>query len=412
MRRTCFAALALCLATSALAQPAPPPVPVPSDAASDSAVAAESLPIRSPTQLQAYLRTHAGQPTPLDALAPGARERFLDGLVFGRNGLGGFDTQDLPQLTRAQGRALLALFGVERYAETLSHWAAQPRAHNPAAMIGDLERRYNQYNREFDNQHRAQRDPWPTLRSALPEAFDPAAIAQLDDAALDLLYRAVVATYALRPTSAGLDAQLQLLARLRQRGQATATQLEAAGNALLLAHRVEDARQLLAAGGSAQWPHWLRIDDPLGTRAHGPTLWSLDTDGRTLRRQRIDLRLTQLLITAGCHFATDAARAIAADPELGPAFRRHALWLTLPPGNEDLDALHAWNRTHPQTPLHPLYDVQEWPLLPREWRMPTFLLVRDGKVIAQLQGWPADDGAQRSALKAMLRGAGLLQDRP
>lgn len=40
--------------------------------------------------------------------------------------------------------------------------------------------------------------------------------------------------------------------------------------------------------------------------------------------------------------------------------------------------------------------------------MPTFFLVRDGKVVAQLQGWPADDGAQRRALKAMLQGAGLL----
>ncbi|MBB5876522.1 hypothetical protein [Xanthomonas sp. 3498] len=408
MRCACLASLTLCLATQALAQPPPPALPAQVAASGDTAVAIAGPPIRSSAQLETYLRAHAGQRTPLDALTPGARERFLDGLVFGRNGLGGFDTQDLPQLTREQGRALLALFGVERYAETLPHWATQPRVSDPAARIGDLERRYNRYHRNLDGLRHSERDPWPALRSALPEIFDRAAIAQLDDTALDLLYRAVVATYALRPTAAGLDAQLQVLAQLRRRGQASATQVDAAGNALLLAHRAEDARRVLADGGSADWPRWLRFDDRLGAAAQGPTLWSLDTDGRTLRRQRIDLRPTRILVSAGCHFAADAARAIAADPELGPVFRDHALWLSLPPGSEDMDALRAWNRAQPQTPLHPLYDVEEWRLLPREWRMPTFFLVRDGKVVAQLQGWPAEDGAQRRALKAILQDAGLL----
>ncbi|WP_228135926.1 hypothetical protein [Xanthomonas sp. NCPPB 1128] len=366
MRHACFASLALCLATHALAQP-PPPTPTAEMATSGgSAVAAEDLPIRSRAQLETYLRAHADQRTPLDALTPGARERFLDSLVFGRNGLGGFATQDLPKLTRAQGRALLALFGVERYAETLPRWATQPRVGDPAGRIGDLERRYNRYNRNLDGMGHSGRDPWPALRSALPEASDRDATARLDDDALELLYRAVVATYALRPTPAGLDAQLQVLAQLRRRGQASAEQVDAAGNALLLAHRVKEAQDLLADGGSADWPQWLRFDDRLGASAQGPTLWSLDADGRTLRRQRIDLRPPQILVTAGCHFAADAARAIAADPELGPAFRRHALWLTLPPGREDMGALRAWNRAQPQTPLHPLYDVEEWPLLPRE----------------------------------------------
>lgn len=408
MRYACFASLALCLATQALAQPSPPAPPDQVAASGDTAAATMGLPIRSSAQLKAYLRAHAGQRTPLDAFTPSARERFLNGLVFGRNGLGGFDTQDLPQLTREQGRALLALFGVERYAETLPHWATQPRVNDPAARIGDLERRYNRYHRNLDGLRHSERDPWPALRSALPEIFDRAAIAQLDDTALDLLYRAVVATYALRPTAAGLDAQLQVLAQLRRRGQASAEQVDAAGNALLLAHRVKEAQDLLADGGSADWPHWLRFDHQLGASAQGPTLWSLDADGRTLRRQRIDLQPPQILVTAGCHFAADAARAIATDPELGPVFRRHALWLALPPGNEDLDALRAWNRAQPETPLHPLYDVKEWPLLPREWRMPTFFVVRDGKVVAQLQGWPADTGAQRRALQAMLQDAGLL----
>lgn len=369
--------------------------------------AAPSPQIRSKAQLDAYLRAHAGQPTPLDALTPGARERFLDGLVFGSRGLAGFDTQDLAQLTREQGQRLLALFGAERYAETLQPWAKQARVASAEPQIGDLERRYNRYNRTLQ-QHRTATDAWHQLRSVLPEAFDRTAIARLPDDALVLLYRAIERAYAQAPTSEGLELQLQALNALRHRGLADAQQLDSAADALLLAHRYEDARQLLATGGSSDWPRWLRFEDRLEGPTSGPTLWIADASGTLLRRHPIDLRPAQILVTAGCHFSEDAARAIAADPLLGPAFQRHARWLALPPGAEDMAALRAWNQGHPQTPLHPIYDRDEWRLLP-EWDMPTFYLVRDGKVLAQLKGWPADDRAQRHRLATLLRDAGLLR---
>jgi hypothetical protein len=363
--------------------------------------------IRSKAQLDAYLRAHAGQPTPLDALTPGARERFLDGLVFGSRGLAGFDTQDLAQLTREQGRQLLALFGAERYAATLRPWAEQARAARADAQIGDLERRYNRYNRTL-KQQRPTGDAWDQLRGDLPEAFDRTAIGRLPNDALVLLYRAIERAYAQAPTSEGLELQLQALNALRHRDLADARQLDSAADALLLAHRYEDARRLLATGGSSDWPRWLRFEDRLDGPAPGPTLWVADASGTTLWRQRIDLRPAQILVTAGCHFSEDAARAIAADPVLGPAFQRHARWLALPPGAEDMAALRAWNQAHPQTPLYPIYDRDEWRILP-EWDMPTFYLVRDGKVLAQLKGWPADDRDQRRRLAALLRGAGLLR---
>lgn len=375
------------------------------DAQIGAETAASPPPIRSKAQLDAYLREHAGRPTPLDAFTPGARERFLDGLVFGSRGLAGFDTQDLAQLTREQGRRLLALFGVERYAATLQPWAEQARVAGAAPRIGDLERRYNRYNRTLQR-HRTT-DAWHQLRSDLPEALDGTAIARLPDDALALLYRAIERAYAQAPTSDGLELQLQALNGLRQRGLADARQLDSAADALLLAHRYEDARQLLATGGSSDWPRWLRFEDRLDGPASGPTLWVADASGTTLRRQRIDLRPAQILVAAGCHFSEDAARAIAADPVLGPAFQRHARWLALPPGAEDMAALRAWNQAHPQTPLYPIYDRDEWRLLP-EWEMPTFYLVRDGKVLAQLKGWPADDRDQRQQLAALLQGAGLL----
>src|SRR3546814_12173618 len=49
--------------------------------------------IRNQSQLDEYLRQHAasGKPTPLAAFSAGARERFLSHLVWGSNGLGGFN---------------------------------------------------------------------------------------------------------------------------------------------------------------------------------------------------------------------------------------------------------------------------------------------------------------------------------
>ncbi|KAB7768148.1 hypothetical protein [Xanthomonas maliensis] len=246
------------------------------------------------------------------------------------------------------------------------------------------------------------------LRQFMPEAFIADDARQVDAASLALLYRAVAAAQATQPNDEGLERQLQILALLRVRGQATANQLNDAGDALLHAHRIEEARQRLAEGSHPEWLAWLRFDDHLGAGEHGPTLWTLDDSGTVMQRRAIDLGPTQILVTAGRHFSADAARAIAAAPALGPVFRRHALWLTPPPSSEDITALRSWNRSHPHIPLHPLYDAAEWPLLPHPWVMPTFLLVRDGQVRAQLQGWPTDDRAQLRALKSMLRAAGLL----
>jgi hypothetical protein len=110
------------------------------------------------------------------------------------------------------------------------------------------------------------------------------------------------------------------------------------------------------------------------------------------------------MVLAGCHFAADAARDIVADPLLGPVFRAHARWLSLPPGQEDMQALRDWNREHPQAPMEMLYDRTEWPMFTR-WAMPTFYVVRGGKVFGSMAGWSP---SSREELVALLRRTGLL----
>lgn len=85
-----------------------------------SAAPVTRLPLLSRTALDAYLQKHADRGSPLDLLPPLARQRFLDSLVFGQNGIGGFDTQELAtELTPAEIIRVLSLFGLEAYAENI-----------------------------------------------------------------------------------------------------------------------------------------------------------------------------------------------------------------------------------------------------------------------------------------------------
>lgn len=70
-------------------------------------------PVKSPLDLAVYL--HASHATPLDALSPAARSRFLNSLSFNENGLTGFDYTDLrAELTATQIYRILAIFGAQR----------------------------------------------------------------------------------------------------------------------------------------------------------------------------------------------------------------------------------------------------------------------------------------------------------
>ena len=69
--------------------------------------------IRSAKDLDTHVRTTAR--SPLDLLSPLAKQRFLDSLVFGATGLGGFQYSDLEaELTADEIQKVLGLFAMER----------------------------------------------------------------------------------------------------------------------------------------------------------------------------------------------------------------------------------------------------------------------------------------------------------
>ena len=114
------ATMAVCMAASASAAssyrvPAQVSmVSVDAEQARLRAVDFQMAPIKSEADLGTYLKT-AGEGSPLMALSPGARRRFMQGLMFNENGLVGYGYEPLArELSASQAYRILALFGAQR----------------------------------------------------------------------------------------------------------------------------------------------------------------------------------------------------------------------------------------------------------------------------------------------------------
>ena len=77
-------------------------------------------PIHSRAQLSAYLKRTAHTNSPLDALPPGARQRFLASLNFRNGGLEFLPFSDLLRLNAVEIYRILALFGAQADTRTIA----------------------------------------------------------------------------------------------------------------------------------------------------------------------------------------------------------------------------------------------------------------------------------------------------
>jgi hypothetical protein len=277
----------------------------------------------------------------------------------------------------------------------------------------EIQRRHEQLQQLDDAMHRASEAARgkalaTRFRELYPDAGEPDALRASDEASLHLrLADAMLANF-YRTEPYAFAAMQASLAELERRSAAKPEELARMRNALLAARRFDEAARLgdtHPQAGLSPLPHFVDA----GNVASGqPSVWRDAGDGR-FERVALDLGPAQVLVMAGCHFSDDAARGIAADPVLGPAFRAHATWLGQPPGAEDPADVAEWNRAHPQAPMLTLYDRAEWPMFP-VWRMPVFYVVRNGTVVGTVVGWKPTDA--RDALVALLRENGLLPAGP
>jgi hypothetical protein len=358
---------------------------------------------------------HGRRPASLEALTPGARERFILSVSFGPGGITAFDASDLmDELSDAQIREVLAPFGPRAVDNAPpSHYLETRRVEKNVrdrGVIGAIEQRYN----HFYAQLRVVRDA-PDLQRAdhlarefdsqLAELFEAKELRRADDHELRILRAAARRVAMATLDSRHVDAFKNVFRERVRRALVSSDDAVTLYNLSLALRRHSEARRLRLDYPLAQLPAVPAFADAMAAGSTLPSVWRLDADGRKLARETVDLTGTRIVVTVDCHLSRDAARQIGADPLLGPVFEKHGRWITLAPGLEEVTAARDWNRDFPRMPVAMIYDRAEWRLLP-DWRTTQFHVVRDGKEVASLDGW--EGGRSRVELIALLEKHELL----
>lgn len=181
--------------------------------------------------------------------------------------------------------------------------------------------------------------------------------------------------------------------------RATAKDVEGVHNALVRERQFASAESIRQAHPNQGLPASPRIIAPQPLNAARPAAFEVNADG-TLRLDNLRLDGEWRLIAVGvCHFAEDAARAIAQHPGMSRAFAEgRAQWIA--GVHEPIEAMAQWNTQFPQQPLALAYENTAW--APVSFgASPTFFLFRDGRLVATHQGW-SRDGSDMRTLEAWL----------
>ncbi|WP_027484185.1 hypothetical protein [Rhodanobacter sp. OR87] len=377
----------------------------------NAALAIPATPITSRTALDAYVRDTPPENSPLNWLTPGARRRFLDTLVYREHGLGGMRLADLRyELTRGQAYTLLRLFGAQDYAIDLDALSA-PRAATHDDAAGTLEAAYDRLLAAAE--HAAA--PAQAIARSYAADFAPAQTdAQrpaLGDRDAELLFRAAALAFQTTGRPDYLADLRRDFAELERRRRVDRPHASDLYDALLVAHRDDEARTLLAAHPDIQRSPPPSMHTFSRIRNGQPSLWVVTPGTRTreLVRFRFNLRApAQVIVLAstGCHFSANAARDIEADPLLRELFRDHGQWVAPPEEVTAFDAVRDWNEAHPALRLGIAYDDASLPMVERV-ETPVFYFLDHGTVVDTVVGWPA--GGNLDAIRRGLRKIDLLR---
>lgn len=372
------------------------------------------------TQAQLNEALASGQPTPLDALTPYGKRRFIRGLRWGERSVGGFSPEPLErELTSEQLRAALHFIDSDSLLPMLGgHLTGPPlRLPEPSA---EAERRLEQLESFAEDDVERRRDAGAAVTTLDGEAvlrrYQELFGDRLDTAALrrqplgDLLplFDAAQLAAGKSPDSAAFGQLLLVHAELSARGIDTRRTLDdRLLYAMLAARRFEQARTFAAARPHLAHRTVPRIVDELGPGFGGRSEFRYDAGNKTLTRVAAPAAEgTELLMVvgSGCHFSQNALDAIAADPALLAQLREARLTVITPPHAPiPLDYVTRWNAAHPALPIRIPAHAREWPAVD-VLGTPAFYLLKDGKVVTRRSGWP--EGGNKAGLKELLDAAG------
>jgi hypothetical protein len=380
----------------------------------NAVLAIPAKPIASRAELDAYQRDTPPAHSPLSWLTPGARRRFLDSLVYREHGLGGMSLADLRyELTRKQAYTLLRLFGAQDYAIDLDALTT-PRAAMDGPATSALEPAYDRLLAAAAPTDGDTGQTRAVARGYVAEFVPAQADAQrhaLGDRDVEFLFRAADLAFLATGQPNYLADMRRDFAELQRRHRVDRPHVSDLYDALLIAHRDDEARALLAAHPAIE-----RSPPPLmrsfsRIRGGQPSLW-VATPG-TRKRELVRFRFTirapaQVIVLAstGCHFSASAARDIEADPLLRDLFREYGQWVAPPSEITAFDAVRDWNQAHPALRLGIAYDNAALPMVERV-ETPMFYFLDHGTVVDTVAGWPP--GGNLDAIRRGLRKIHLLR---
>lgn len=366
-------------------------------------------PIHSRAQLSAYLKRTAHTDSPLDALPPGARQRFLASLNFRNGRLESLPFADLLRLNAVQIYRILALFGAQAYTQSIAgsdlrrldapSAGATRSAHSArASKWRPALKRALQVDEDGSRGPLSRRELLvATYEKQLAPAQRPRELERLPGSDLADLFEvtwdasnAADALHSSRDFTGDLTLDLRALARRRLASNA---EYRAYYQTLVSARHFGAAHQFYTEHPDLGLPRLPTLSPRTAAAAYrpgNPIVLSPHSGGRVVTAHRINLRTASqviILVSPDCHFSSRFLWSAERHPHLLAALRTHSVWVTPPDGILDARNLSSWNRTHPLEPISIIDKLREWPMITIA-AVPTFYFLRRGTLVATLHGWP------------------------
>jgi hypothetical protein len=356
----------------------------------------------------------AGKPTPFDVLTPYGRRDAIRQMAWRENVLVGFGKAAfIRELDHAQLANVLRFLDADNYLPLLEKDLIGPplRLPAPSAQMEQDLLTLQQFAAE-DDRRRADAAASMTALGApavlqryqalFGKRLSPAALAGQKSGDLLILFDAAARAGNGNPDSRTVDDMLAVHHEFTARGIDTRRGLDASMlYAMLAARRFEGARAFAATR-----PHLANIavpqvEDPLGPGFEGRSVFAYDALRNTLRRQALPAGSGAelvMVVGAGCHNSDNAMQAIHDDVALQARLQGVRLVLiTAPAAPVETRLIAAWNAANPGIPMRAPYSAQEWQAI-QVTGIPAFYLLKNGNVVRQHAGWPAEGKAALAGL--------------
>jgi hypothetical protein len=373
-------------------------------------------PIHTRRDLKEYLKSTAKTGSPLDALSPDARQRFLSSMQFGAYGAGRFNFSDLQYLSTKQVYKILALFGEQGMTIEVTDGRIRPRS--PHAKSGST--RASPIQQRFDKYWRAVQATfgkgWGKRSQVAGRMYDQLFaskqnsdfVTKVGNGDLRLLFRAAcLAAFYTLDTRYAKDAHMDFI-ELEKRDFAGRPDYHKMYQTFVNTRQFATAHKFSQAHpdvGLTPFPTYRDEAENVGKST--PTVLVVSTTKRELIRRPVNLNKTAqvvILTDPNCHFCKNFGRALQSRPRLHAVLQKYSLWVT-PPGTElEFASLQKWNKTHPDRLISIMYSLQGWPMI-KYLGTPEFFFLRQGKLVAKHVGWHGEKDF--AALEAELKKIGL-----